>query len=104
VKVKITALLVLVVVFAISFSTSAPAAPAPNAKSTAAVTSLPAAASVPAAAVPQDHPEIREAIESLRRAKAHLMAAKHDYHGHREAAIHATDDAIRQLELCLKFD
>jgi hypothetical protein len=102
VRVKITAL-IMVVAFAISFSTSASAAPDPNTKAAAAVTSQPAAAAVPAA-VPQDHPEIREAIESLRRAKAHLIAAKHDYHGHREAAVRATDDAIRQLELCLKFD
>ncbi len=102
-KVKMTALLILVVAFALSFSTVAPAAPALNTKAVAAPTSQPSAAAA-SAAVPQDHPEIREAIESLRRAKAHLIAAKHDYHGHREAAVRATDDAIRQLELCLKFD
>jgi hypothetical protein len=102
-KVKITALLVLVVAFAISFSTVTPAAPSPNAKAVTAAATQPAASAAPAA-VPQDHPEIREAIESLRRAKARLMTARHDYHGHREAAVRATDDAIRQLELCLKFD
>jgi hypothetical protein len=101
-KVKMTALVILVVAFAISFSTVAPAAPSPNAKAVATA-SQPATAAAPAA-VPQDHPEIREAIESLHHAKDHLLAARHDYHGHRDAAIHAIDESIRQLELCLKFD
>jgi Rieske Fe-S protein len=101
-KGKMTALVVLVMASAISFSTVAPAAPAP--KAAEAATSRTAAAAASPAAVPQDHPEIRDAIDSLRRAKAHLIAARHDYKGHREAAVRATDEAIRQLEICLKFD
>ena len=70
-----------------------PAAPAPKPKP------------VPAAApVPEPHPEIREAIASLRRARMHMNDAAHDFGGHRVEALRATDEAIRQLELCLKFD
>ncbi len=47
---------------------------------------------------------IREALESLRRAKAHMEHAAHDFGGHRVEAIEATNQAIKQLELCLKFD
>jgi hypothetical protein len=69
---------------------------------------LPAAAAqpVPTAAVPaaEPHPEIREALGALRRAKVHMEHAAHDFGGHRVEAIEATNQAIRQLELCLKFD
>ncbi|PYT93297.1 MAG: hypothetical protein DMG36_10330 [Acidobacteria bacterium] len=43
------------------------------------------------------------ALGALRRAKEHMHAA-HDFGGHRVEALRATDEAIRQLELCLKFD
>ena len=41
------------------------------------------------------HPEIREAIHSLERAKEHLIHANHDFGGHREAALHG----LRQRDL-----
>jgi hypothetical protein len=50
------------------------------------------------------HPEIRRAIESLQNAKAHLSAAAHDYQGHRVDAIHAIDEAIHQLDICMRYD
>lgn len=50
------------------------------------------------------HPEIHAAIESLRNAKAHLNAAAHDYQGHRVDAIKAIDEAIHQLDICMKYD
>lgn len=50
------------------------------------------------------HPEIHRALESLHNAKAHLEAAVHDYGGHRVDAIKAIDEAIHQLEACLKYD
>jgi hypothetical protein len=50
------------------------------------------------------HPEIHAAIESLRNAKAHLNEAAHDYQGHRVDAIKAIDEAIHQLEICMKYD
>jgi len=67
---------------------------------------LPAAAAqpAPAAANPAEpHPEIRDAIASLRHAQEHLRHAAHDFGGHREEALRATDEAIRQLEICLKY-
>ena|SRR5579864_628193 len=48
---------------------------------------LPAAAAAPhagATATPERHPEIREAIESLRHGREHLEHAAHDFGGHRE--------------------
>ena len=79
-------------VLVLTFPVSVPAAP-------------PAKSPQPGAASPvPDHPEIREAIESLRRAREHMSHAAHDFGGHREDALRATDDAIRQLEICLKFD
>ena len=70
---------------------------------------VPAAASraesaQPPAAAREPHPEIREAIASLRRAKEHLEHAAHDFGGHRVEAIRATDVAIHQLEECLRYD
>lgn len=50
------------------------------------------------------HPEIRAALDALRNARAHLVAAAHDYHGHKADAIRATDEAIHQLQVCLEFD
>jgi hypothetical protein len=52
----------------------------------------------------EPHPEIREAIAALRRAKEHMEHAAHDFGGHRVEAIRATDVAIHQLEDCLKYD
>jgi len=73
---------------------------APSGKAVPSPTPSPAAAS-PAA---PDHPEIRDAIASLRNAKGHLEHAKHDFGGHRSEAIKATNEAIHQLEICLKYD
>jgi hypothetical protein len=58
----------------------------------------------PGAAAKEAHPQIREAIASLRRAKEHMEHAAHDFGGHRVEAIRATDEAIRQLEECLRYD
>jgi hypothetical protein len=58
----------------------------------------------PAPVPPEKHPQIREALESLRNSKEHLEHAAHDFGGHRVEAIKAIDEAIRQLEICLKYD
>jgi len=50
------------------------------------------------------HPAIRAAINALERAKADLKAAKHDFGGHREDALKACDEAIRQLHQALQYD
>jgi hypothetical protein len=70
--------------------------PAPN--------PAPAAKPAPAPVPPEKHPQIREALESLRNSKEHLEHAAHDFGGHRVEAIKAIDEAIRQLEICLKYD
>jgi len=49
------------------------------------------------------HPHIHYAIEATREARAFMLAAKHDFKGHREAAIRDMDVALDQLQLCLKF-
>jgi hypothetical protein len=90
-----------VLVLALTLSVGVPAAPPAH-------NALPAAAAPHnasgAAPLPEPHPEIHDAIEALRRAKAHMEHAAHDFGGHRVDAIRATDEAIRQLEICLKYD
>ena len=49
------------------------------------------------------HPRIAAAIEALKDAKVYMQAAPHDFGGHREAALRASDTAIRQLNLALAF-
>ncbi len=94
-KVKVMSVFaVATLVFALAFSAAAPAAP--NGKPVPAAT----AKATPA----EPHPEIREAIRSLRRAKEHMEHAAHDFGGHRVEALRATDEAIHQLEVCLKYD
>lgn len=108
-KVKILGLSALVI-FALALCLSvtattpaSPKAPAPAAVPAAVPAATPQPAAAPAA-LPEPHPEIREALGALRRAKEHMQHAAHDFGGHRVEAIAATDNAIRQLELCLKFD
>ncbi len=96
----VIAMVALVAAFA--YTSSAPAAP-----NAASANALPAAAPQPnpaPAPAAEPHPEIREAIGSLRHAREHLEHADHDFGGHKVEAIRATDEAIRQLEICLKFD
>jgi hypothetical protein len=97
---SLSALVIFALALCLSVTTTTPASP----KAPAAA---PAPATQPAAtpaALPEPHPEIREALGALRRAKEHMEHAAHDFGGHRVEAIAATDNAIRQLELCLKFD
>jgi hypothetical protein len=101
-KIKILGVVILAaLILAVAFSASAPAAP-----NTANATAVPAPspAPEPAKATPADHPEIHDALNSLRHAREHLEHAAHDFGGHRAEALRATDDAIRQLEICLKYD
>jgi hypothetical protein len=102
-KTRIVSLLVLAsLIVAFAFIASAPAAP-----NHANANASPAAAAQPATttAIPAEpHPEIREALGALRRAKEHMEHAAHDFGGHRVEALKATDAAIHQLELCLKYD
>lgn len=90
----ITATLLLTLAFpAAAAGPKAPAAP------------VPVAAAVPApaeaAAMPERHPHIDEALEAMRSAKHHLETAEHDFHGHRVKAIEHLDRAIREAEICM---
>ena len=58
----------------------------------------------PTSPAAERHPEIHRAIAALRAARGHLQEASHDFGGHKADAIRATDEAIRQLEICLKYD
>jgi len=102
-KVKlIGALAVFAAIPVLAFTVGTHAAPNTT-KATPAAVTLPAAHSANASA-PEPHPQIREAIASLRRAKEHMEHAAHDFGGHRVEALHATEEAIHQLEVCLKYD
>jgi hypothetical protein len=102
-KTKIVSLFaVAALILAFAFIVSSPAASNP-----AGEEAIPAAASQPGTATAdpaEPHPQIREALGALRRAKEHLEHAAHDFGGHRVDALKATDEAIRQLEICLKYD
>jgi len=50
------------------------------------------------------HPEIHKALHALENAKQDLQQAKHDFGGHRDAALQACDAAIVQLREVLKYD
>jgi len=95
----VTIFAVLALVVGLAYAISAPAAP--NAANASAV---PAPAAQPASPAAEPHPEIHDALNALRRAKDHLEHAAHDFGGHRVEALRATDEAIRQLEICLKYD
>ena len=49
------------------------------------------------------HPRLVRAIEALRDARAYMAEAPHDFGGHKEAAIKACDDALRQLNFALAY-
>jgi hypothetical protein len=49
------------------------------------------------------HPKIREAIRAIQGARDDLTHAAHDFGGHRDDALHACDEAVRQLRICLNY-
>jgi hypothetical protein len=49
------------------------------------------------------HPRIAAAITSLKDAEAYMRAAPHDFGGHKAAAMEASANAIRQLNLALAY-
>ena len=52
----------------------------------------------------EQHPHIRAALRELQEAKQELKTASHDFGGHREDALKACDEAIRQLQQALQYD
>jgi hypothetical protein len=92
----LTLLIMATLLFTLVFTAAAagskdPAAPVP------AVSAVPA---TPAAATPEEHPHIHEALEAMRNAKHHLETAAKDFHGHRVKAIEHLDQAIHEAEIC----
>jgi hypothetical protein len=102
-KVKLIGAIAVCAVLAIlALTIGTHAAPATGKATTA--TAVPRPTATPAnASAPEKHPEIRAALTSLGHAKEHLEHAAHDFGGHRVDAIHAIDEAQRQLEICLKY-
>jgi hypothetical protein len=49
------------------------------------------------------HPRIAAAIDALKDARAYMAEAPHDFGGHKDAAIRACDNAIRQLQFALAY-
>ena len=50
------------------------------------------------------HPHIHATLRELHEAARELKEAAHDFGGHREEALKATDHAIEQLKKALEFD
>jgi hypothetical protein len=50
------------------------------------------------------HPMIRTAMEQLQQTRNLLSHADHDFGGHRVAAMHEIDEAIRQLQQAQRAD
>ena len=64
---------------------------------------LSAGAALFAQSGPPLHPRIAAAIDALRDARSYMADAPHDFGGHRDAAIKACDDALRQLNIALAY-
>lgn len=56
------------------------------------------------ASAAERHPAINAAIDALAKARFDLQHAAHDFGGHRVKAIEATDAALEQLKICLRYD
>lgn len=69
----------------------------------AAAPAMTAAPALPVAGVPEEHPHIHEALESMRAAKHHLESAEHDFDGHRLKSIEHLNKAIEEAEICMKM-
>jgi hypothetical protein len=77
------------------------AASGPKAPAVPAVAAAPAPAA--AAAMPERHPHIDEALESMRAAKHQLEIAEHDFDGHRVKSIEHLNAAIHEAEICMSM-
>ena len=93
----VTLLIVATLLFTLAFPAAAAGPKAPAAP----VAAVPA--TVPAAAVPERHPHIDEALEAMRSAKHHLEIAEHDFDGHRVKAIEHLNQAIHEAEICMSM-
>jgi len=51
---------------------------------------------------PAEHPEYRDALKDLHKARKHLEGALDDGYGHRDRAMRAIDESIRECEEAVK--
>ena len=49
------------------------------------------------------HPRIAQAIDDLEAAIQYMQAAPHDFGGHKQSAIQASQHAVQQLRQALKY-
>ena len=49
------------------------------------------------------HPRIAKAIDDLEDAIQYMQAAPHDFGGHKQAAMNASQQAVKQLREALKY-
>jgi len=96
----LTLLITATLLFTLAFPAAAAGPKAPMAP-VPAVAAAPAAPAV--APVPERHPHIDEALESMRAAKHHLETAEHDFDGHRVKAIEHLNQAIHEAEICMSM-
>jgi hypothetical protein len=96
--------LTLLIMATLLFTLAFPAAAAGPKAPVAPVPAVAAAPAAPAVApVPERHPHIDEALESMRAAKHHLETAEHDFDGHRAKAIEHLNQAIHEAEICMSM-
>jgi hypothetical protein len=69
---------------------------------TGACLALGAPAALTAAQGGPRHPHLHQALFELRESRNELRAATHNYGGHRQRALEATEGAIRHIELALR--
>lgn len=93
----LTLLITATLVFAMAF----PAAAAGPKASAAPVPAVAPAVAAAVAPVPDRHPHIDEALESMRAAKHQLEIAEHDFDGHRAKSIEHLNQAIHEAEICM---
>src|SRR5258707_15692576 len=100
-KIRIVGLLAVAsLILAFAFTGVAPAAPhKANVPATPAASALPP---TPAAAPAEPHPQIREALAALRRAKQNMEHAAHDFGGHPGEAPAAPGKGNEKNQIFLK--
>ncbi|MGA7905820.1 MAG: hypothetical protein WCA16_00335 [Candidatus Sulfotelmatobacter sp.] len=96
----LTLLIMATLLFTLAFPVAA-AGPKPPAAPALPVAAAPAPPAP--AAMPEPHPHIREALESMRAARHHLEMAEHDFDGHRAKAMEHLDQAIHEAETCMSM-
>ena len=93
----LTLLIMASLVFTLAFPAAAAGPKAPATPAPAVAPVAPAAV----APVPEKHPHIDEALESMRAAKHQLEIAEHDFDGHRGRSIEHLNQAIHEAEICM---